>query len=182
MHWTCPSKKYSLVGQTPLEFNSTVAPSIEDCTLGAVPHGGTLLGWKFLVAPTSKTACEGDPSNFNKTQVGSFHKLPGRDDATYQVAPSLCHVIRSLLEGKQISPEGVENYLNQLPSLPRYDSAFKSFYAFTRSKKLVVQDLTVDQVAGLLLEMNSINPSKARHAILLCFWSQVSVHSDFHPC
>ena len=97
-------KRLFLLGKPPLDLNSEVAPQIEDSTLGSMSNGSALLGWKFMVAPTSQTAREGNPSNFNSTQVGSFHKLPGREDATYKVAPSLCDVIRGLMERKQMSP------------------------------------------------------------------------------
>ena len=169
-------KRLFLLVKPPLDLNSEVAPQIEDSTLGSMSNGSALLGWKFMVASTSQTASEGNPSNFNSTQVGSFHKLPGREDATYKVAPSLCDVIRGLMERKQMSPESVKEYLSQLPSLQRYGNAFRCLWAFAVQRKFHVPELTVDQVAGLLLQMNAINPHQARHA-----YSAVLLIPGFSP-
>ena len=55
-------------------------------------------------------------------------------------------------------------HLKSLKSLPRYDRAFKLFWAFAKEKGLSTTEATLHQVAALLIEFNKLMPSQARHA------------------
>ena len=163
-----PVQSETLLGKPTLEFNSTMAVQTQTMSLGDLPYCSPLVGWKFMVAPTSKTASEGDPSRSDREKVGLVQKLPGRENATYQMAPSLCSVIRLLLERKQIPNQSISLYLKPDSTLQRYEGAFKCFWAFATEKGFQVADLNVDQVASLLLQMSHINENQARHAYSAC--------------
>ncbi len=65
-----------------------------------VPNRGANMGWMLMVASTSKAARQAMSNIENNPPVGNVHKLPGREDATYQVAPSLSDFIRQMLQEK----------------------------------------------------------------------------------
>ena len=94
----------------------------------------TLLGFKFLVAPTSENANKGNPSLSHTPLSRDVQELLGRVNATSQMAPDLCMVIRQGLQAKQVSAEATDAYIKGLKSLPRYDKSFKLFWAFCNLK------------------------------------------------
>jgi hypothetical protein len=92
------------------------------------------MGWMLMVAPTSKAARQAMSNIKDNPPMGDVHKLPGREDATYQVAPSLSDFIREMLQAKQVPPENIQRYLNSIRSLPRYSKAFKVLWAFIKNR------------------------------------------------
>jgi hypothetical protein len=82
-----------------------------------------------MVAPTNQAAKQAMPSFGYSPQVGPFHQLPGREDATYKVAPPLSGFIRKMLQAKQVSAENITLYLTGIRSLDRYDKAFRTLWA-----------------------------------------------------
>jgi hypothetical protein len=51
-----------------------------------------------------------------------------------------------------------------MPSLMRYERAFKLFWAFCQTQKISAISATLTQVAGLLVQFNQLMPAQARHA------------------
>ena len=52
--------------------------------------------------------------------------------------------------------------------MQRYDGAFKAFWSFASEKGYDVPNLSVDQMASVLLLMSQINENQARHAYSAC--------------
>ena len=90
----------------------------------------TLLGFSTMVAPTNQTASQGDPCFSNTPLPRDVQQLLGRMNASSQMAPDLHNLIREGLQAKQVSTEAANSYLKDLRSLPRYNKAFKLFWAF----------------------------------------------------
>ncbi len=124
----------------------------------------TLLGFKCMVAPTAQTAGEGNPKFSNTPILGDVQELLGRTNATATMAPDLHSVIRRGLQTKQVSDDAAENYLAGLKSLPRYDRAFKLFWAFCNVKEMDAVSATLTEVAAKLLQFDQIFPTQSRHA------------------
>ena len=129
-----------------------------------LPAHNPLLGFKFMVAPTSENAKKGLSGPTNTPLPGDVQQFLGRINASSSLAPSLHSTIRQGMESKQIPPKIVDTYLKSLISLPRYERSFKLFWAFATEKGLSATEATLDQVAGLLLEFDKLMPSQARHA------------------
>ena len=123
-----------------------------------------LLGFKCMVAPVSETACEGDPSIPHTPLSRDVQELLGRINASSQVAPSLCMVIRQGLQTKQVSDEAANTFLGDLKSLTRYDRSFKLFWAFCNIKGLNAVQATLSEIAGMTLEFDRIMPTQSRFA------------------
>jgi hypothetical protein len=68
------------------------------------------------------------------------------------------------MEHKEIQGEVVDTYMKNLPSLERYDRAFKLFWAFCTLQNISATSATLTQVAGLLVQFNDVMPAQARHA------------------
>ena len=68
------------------------------------------------------------------------------------------------MEHKEIQGEVVDTYMKNLPSLERYDRAFKLFWAFCTLQNISATSATLAQVAGLLVQFNDVMPAQARHA------------------
>ena len=159
-----PAKFPALLCKHPLENNRQVVASLKGKQTYHLHDDNSLLGFKFMVAPTSETARKGVPRNSGPPLSGHVQQLLGRINASAQVAPDLHSVIRKSLESKQISSEAVDRFLKQLKSIQRYDRAFKLFWAFCVQRHLDVVSASLSQVAGHLLEFNKLMPSQARHA------------------
>ena len=82
-----------------------------------------------MVAPTSKNVHSEDPRASHSPTGGAFHKLPRPGDAPYEMAPSLCHAIRGVLEGKQVPAQSFDLYVNKIRQNERYNRAFKTLWA-----------------------------------------------------
>ena len=80
------------------------------------------------------------------------------------MAPDLHSIIREGLQAKQVSPEAAKSYLKDLKSLPRYNRAFKLFWAFCTLKNVSATDATLTEVASLLLQFEKLVPTHGRHA------------------
>ena len=148
----------------PLENNRGMAAEIKGQPPGRVPHGGTQMGWCELVAPTSTALRQESAHRASKTSLGSVQKLPGSNDAAYQMAPSLSEVLRASLEAKQMESETITCHLNSIRDLKRYDGAFRCFYAFCVQKGLSPVDMSLGDIAAQLSKMSQVSLAQARNA------------------
>ena len=98
----CLSTTSTIVGKPPPDINNALALPTSAKSPYKMSDGRALLGWHVLVAPTSKTALSAHAHFTGTPQGGAIHKLPGRGDATYEMAPTLCDAVRCLVETKQI--------------------------------------------------------------------------------
>ena len=117
-----------------------------------------------MVAPTSETANQGSTLFQDPSFSRDVSKLPRAIYASTSLAPDLHLVIRKKLEEQQIDTESQNLYLAAMKSLPRYDRAFKLFWAFCRHRGLDPIILTLSQISSLLLQFDKLAPSQARHA------------------
>ena len=176
------AKHFSLLRQPPpLHFNSPLVTQAAAEPPGTMPDGCSLLGWQCMVAPTHKTALQASSRGAHTPAVGALHKLPGRQDASYQMAPSLFDVVQTILERKQVSPEGIETHLAKIQHVERYDRAFRCLWALMLQKHMDPLFASVDQVAGCLLVLDSISPSEAKHAYCACLLLPGFEHLRFMP-
>ena len=113
----------------PLVHNKPMATEAKGKPHLRVPSSSAPMGWMYMVAPTNQAAKQAMPSFGYSPQVGPFHQLPGREDATYKVAPPLSGFIRKMLQTKQVSAENITLYLTDIRSLDRYDKAFRTLWA-----------------------------------------------------
>ena len=158
-----------LLCQPPLENNFHVATQASREQAPRLPHGGSLLGFQCLVAPTCEAARATQPSVRDTAILGDVQELLGRIHATAQVAPTLCATVRQGLQRKQVTPEAATAFLKSKKCLPRYDKAFKLFWAYATIKGACATSSTLTTIAGLLLEFDKILPqhSKQAYAALL---------------
>jgi hypothetical protein len=98
---------------------------------GKMPGSSFLLGWHILVAPTSQNARNAIPSHIDTSKTGSLHKLPGPEDASYKLAPSLSDIIRQELQRREFSTQNITSYLGRIKPLQRYDKAFRCLWAMS---------------------------------------------------
>ena len=144
--------------------NSPVAPVFEGKSPSSVRSGVSLLGFCTMVAPTVENAGQGISGFGDQAIQRNVQHLPGAVHASAALAPPLRGVIRAVLETRGVGAQGIEIYLNQLKSLPRYDRAFRLFWGFCEGKKVDPTSLEIEQVASLLLEFHVQSPHQARHA------------------
>ena len=148
--------------------------------------GGASLGWDCVVAPVNSLAHTGLPGDPGTPEVGIVPKLPGRNDASYKMAPSLSDAIRRALQGKQVSPENITLHLNSLSSLPRYDHAFRHLWCFCHMQGADPLALSLEEVAGWLLRMAQHWPHEARNAysalLLIPGWQQLRFSPLIKSC
>ena len=124
----------------------------------------TNVGWCSVVAPTSETLRTTDAQDFNTTPLGIIPKLPGRGHASYEVAPTLCNIIRQILEGKQISPENISLYLAKVKKHHSYDKAFRTFWAFSKDQGIHLPNSSMEELGLQLQKFNGLAPQLARYA------------------
>ena len=175
-----------LLCQPPLDSNRQVAPK----TLGAPSHhllnDNSILGFSTVVAPFTKVKSSQNTGGPSTTLSRLFHKLPGDPNATNSVAPSLHHLIRSMLEKQQMSAESITLYLEKLPSLVRYQNAFNYFWSLCVNNKVDFQNASLWTIAGELLKMHKQLPHQARNAysalLLLPGFDQLRFSSILKPC
>ena len=106
-----------MLGKPPMDHYSTMAGKTQEAPPYKMFNSRSLLGWSCMVAPTSQTLGTQNPSDFDQSQVGIIHKLPGEKYATYQMAPTLCAALRFLLERRQVSPQNISLYLKKMEKL-----------------------------------------------------------------
>ena len=103
-----------------------------------------------------------------------------------KVDPSLHSVIQQILEGRQISAEGVQAYLQNLKSLDRYDSAFNLLWLKMLEKGDNPLKTTMDKVAEAILLLNNDSASQARNAYAACIcipgFEQLRFHQLLAKC
>ena len=156
--------------QSPLENHPTLAHKIKRKPTPKMSHGHTLLGWKCMVAPTNKTALEGYTSPNSETKVGTFSRLPGPKDASYQMAPPLPDIIRQSMERKQVSSENIRIHLTRIKSLQRYDQAFRKLWAFMVENGTSPLNCPMEEVAIFITRMASLSLHEARNAYSACIF------------
>ena len=122
------------------------------------------MGWDTVVAPLNSASHQGDPHGFDRPPLGDVPKLPGRGDASYEMAPSLPAIIRQTLQGREVSPENIDLYLSKQKNLGRYDRAFRKLWAFCTMQGGDPTSMSCDEVAGWLLRLNEFHPHEARNA------------------
>ena len=111
-----------------MDTHSSMALSTKRSPPRGVFDNYSLLGFDVLVAPCLKTSST--PSTMPPRQglARTFHKLYGDGNASNQMAPNLHDVIRKVLQTQQAQNKIIEAYLKQIPSLARYNQAFRYFY------------------------------------------------------
>ena len=117
-----------------------------------------------MVAPTIQAVKQAKPNFGNSPQVGPIHQLPGREDATYKVAPPLSGFIRKMLQAKQVSAENITLYLTGIKSLDRYDKAFRTLWASIVARGGDPATLSLQGIASEIAFMASVNLNEARNA------------------
>jgi hypothetical protein len=97
------------------------------------------------------------------------------------LAPSLFDVVRTVLERKQISPEGVTLYLRKISHLKQYDKAFKKLWTMLFHKGLDPATASLEDISALLLELNELSTTDARNAYAACLIIPGFEHLRFSP-
>ena len=67
-----------------------------------------LLGWSHMVSPTNENANTQESSIFSSPLLGNVHKLPQHLHASSKMAPTLCSIIRGVLEAKQVQAQSIQ--------------------------------------------------------------------------
>ena len=165
-----------------VELGGSLATKVTGATSFKMSDGGSKMGWVQLVAPTSKTALHFSTCYLNPSKVGAVSELPGREDATIKMAPSLCSALREILERKQVPFEGYSHHLTKLAQNNQYNHAFKVLWALAQKQHLNPADLSVQQTAGLLCFMHKYNQILQRMHIRQCYTSLALKCCVFHPC
>ena len=159
-----PFQSNRMLCKSPLENYSSMAGKAQEKQTHKMPHHSTLLGWSCMVAPTSQTLGTSHPHHSGPTPLGIIHQLPGPEDASYKVAPSLCDALRFLLERKQVSPENIQLHLNKMKKLTSYDTGFKTFWAFCTNQDIDPFTSSMEEIALQLQKMNFLDKNKTKYA------------------
>ena len=93
--------------------------------------------------------------------------------------PTCLHVIiRKILQTQQVQDSVIKTYLAHVPSLSRYNSAFKWFYGAhltlhrpspPNKEHVYFTQVKFDLLASTLIAMDTISPSMAKHAYVYIF-------------
>ena len=113
-----------LLCQPPLEFGGALAGTIEGQPKDSVLLGHPLLGLSVVVAPISEASHPRKQVPPHPPVSRDVSGLLGKQVPPHKVAPPLHSIIRGVLQGRQVRPEGVTSYLSLLGDLRRYDGAF----------------------------------------------------------
>ena len=116
-----------MICQPPLESNFQLATSFAGQPPPHLHDGGTPLGFKSMVAPTSENARQGDPCLSSGPLRRDVQELQGRVYANAKVSPRLYVTIRKGTQANKVSVEAAIAYMEQLKSWPRYEITFKLF-------------------------------------------------------
>ena len=95
--------------------------------------------------------------------------------------PSLCSIIRGVLEAKQVQTQAIQIYLDSIKSIKRYDNSFGLFWAFCKFANLQINTANLEQVAGALLEFNKFERHHARNAYAAVLLIPGMEHLRFSP-
>ena len=117
-----------------------------------------------MVALINKTTHPKHSNVFGGGLSRALHQLPRDFDAQTKVAPSLCAVIRGFMEGKQISAEAIQSFLDQNKSMGRYDPSFRKLWVLMKAQGVAPQCATLSQVASAIITLHHFSPSQAKNA------------------
>ena len=160
-----PTRQHKLLlCKSPLVRNWQVAAQTKRKQAFNLHDDNSLLGFSTMVAPTNQTASQGNPCFSNPPLSRDVQEFLGRINASSQMAPDLHNIVREGLQAKQVTIEAANSYLKDLKSLPRYNRAFKLFWAFCTSKNVSATNATLTEVASLLLQFEKVMPTHGRHA------------------
>ena len=101
-----------------------------------------------MVAPLNAHGRAQNTMHGDSSLRGDVCELSERVNAEAKVAPSLCSIIRELLESQQVSVEVVQDHLGKLTQLARYDGAFRLLWAILVDQQLDPLQCSLPQVAG----------------------------------
>jgi hypothetical protein len=159
-----------LLCQPSVASHSSMAQPVEGTPSSHLHGSRPLLGFCNLVAPTSETARASESVSGHSTFSRDVSKLLGATHATPKVAPPLHNIIRSLLQRRQVSDEGIQAYLSKCKALPRYDNAFNALWHRCSQHNVVLLDASLDVIASELLLLHQVSPPQARHAYSALLW------------
>ena len=102
------------------------------------------------------------------------------------MAPPLHCIIKQILEGRKISVEGVQTYLEKLKNLDRYDSAFNQLWLKLLEKGEDPLKADLNKVAEAILLLDKENKNQARNAYAACThipgYEQIRFHQLLTKC
>ena len=180
----CPKLQFGRVGGTlckpPLVGNFKLASPTKAKPKPPMFDGLPLLGFRHMVAPINKAKSSQYPLFFGGSNLGDVHKLSRELNASAKVAPNLPFVLGQILESKEVEGEIVQIFLENNPSLKRYDSSFRLLWAILAKKGLDPPRATLEQVASGLIEIHSFSPSQARNAYSAMLLLPNFYHLRFH--
>ena len=128
-------------------------------------HSGcALLGLYNLMAPTSETARGSKSLSDNSAFPRNVSKFLGAANAAPKVAPPLHSLVRSLLQGRQVSDAGIQAYLSKCKALPRYDNALNALWHQCPQHNVDLLSASLDVIASELLLLHQNSAPQARHA------------------
>ena len=115
-----------------MKFNSSMVTQIKGKPPSNLSNGDPFVGLSKLVAPLGKNAKIWHKSRCSTSSAGDVSQLSGRGNASPKMAPAMHNFVRASLQAKQVSPEGIDQYLSDQKSLQRYDSAFKIIWSMAK--------------------------------------------------
>jgi hypothetical protein len=121
-----PKKSKALLCKPPMVSNRQMAKQVDGQQRYNMHDDSTILGFKFMVAPTNQNACKGNPHVSNTPLSGDVQELLGKIYATSQVAPNLHDCVRRSMQGTKVSSEIANSYVNKSKTVQRYDN-FSSY-------------------------------------------------------
>ena len=80
------------------------------------------------------------------------------------MAPDLHVVLRKCLEQQEIKSQVIDSYLEENPSIKRYNSAFKSLYSILSRQGISPMLASTNQVVSGIIELHKASPAQARNA------------------
>ena len=157
-------RHFPVLCKSSLDLHKSVAAPFVGESPPHLPNDHPSLGFCTVVAPFGKTESAKKSSFGGKPLSGSFHQQCRPLNASNKMAPDLHFVIRKKLEEQQISSEGIQAYLNQLPSLTRYQSAFEVFWRQCVGQNLDLSTASLWEIASQLLKLNVFQAHQGRNA------------------
>ena len=150
--------------QPPMEPHPPLVTKIKTKPAHYLPHRGPLLGFRSVVAPTSEIARTANAVFSDTPLLRDVHQLPPNTHACAKMAPTLSYTLRQVLQSRQISPKDIQNFLDQHPSIKRYDQAFRVFTALLKNQGIDPLNATVPEVAAKLATFAQYSSAQARNA------------------
>ena len=96
--------------QPALEFGGALAQPVEGQPNDSMSHGHPLLGFSVVVAPISEASRPRKQVPPHPPVSRDVCGLLGEQVPPHKVAPPLHRIIRGVLQGRKVSPEGVSSY------------------------------------------------------------------------